>query len=48
MEFENITITDQGVVRLKKITIVIPLYNDSEKEIISLFVISINFDLTFL
>ena len=33
MEFENITITDQGVVKLKKITIVIPLYNDREKEI---------------
>ena len=33
MEFENVTITDQGVVRLKKITIVIPLYNDREKEI---------------
>ena len=33
MEFERITVTDQGVVRLKKITIVIPLYNDREREI---------------
>ena len=33
MEFENITVTDEGVVRLKRITIVIPFYNDRDKEI---------------
>ena len=33
MEFENITITDQGVVKLKKITVVIPLHNSMEKQI---------------
>jgi len=33
MEFENITVTDKGVVRLKRITIVIPFFNDRDKEI---------------
>ena len=33
MEFENITVTDKGVVRLNRITIVIPFFNDRDKEI---------------
>ena len=33
MEFENITVTDKGVVRLKRITIVIPFFNDRDREI---------------
>ena len=33
MEFEQITVTDQGVVKLKKITVVIPLHNSMEKQI---------------
>ena len=33
MEFERITVTDRGVVKLKKITIVIPLHNNMEKQI---------------